>query len=115
MRKDTQVLLGQPSRHPDALAAALERLFKTRTQVKRAWLAHFHNPETGDPPHTLIAVEATGDRDALIAEAGMVAQNVSIPDPPVDFVAITGHGGGVEDYFLKSAKPFYSRRFLGLF
>ena len=113
--RDTQVLLGQPARYPTELATALARFFKTKKQVKRAWLAHFHDPSRDERAHTLVALEAAGEFAALSAEASIVARNIEVPDPPVDIVAITGDGGGFEDYFLKQTKPFYERRFLGLF
>ena len=112
---DTQVLLGQPARYPTALATALARFFKTKRQVKRAWLAHFHDPAQHEAAHTLIAIEATGDFAALSAETGIVARNIEVPDPPVDIVAVTGAGSGFDDYFLKQTPPFYRRRFLSLF
>ena len=40
--RDTRVLLGAPARYPTALVTALARFFKTKKQVQRAWLAHFH-------------------------------------------------------------------------
>ena len=113
--RDTQVLLGQPARYPTELTTALARFFKTKKQVKRAWLAHFHDPSRDEGAHTLVAIEAAGDFAALSAETGIVARNIVVPDPPVDIVAITDEGSPFENYFLKQTKPFYARRFLGLF
>jgi hypothetical protein len=112
--KETRVLIGQPANYPNELVEALTRFFKTRKKVKRAWVAHFSNAERDEKAHTLIAIEASGEVEEVVSEAGMVARNVQVPDPPVDFLTITGRGG-VEDYFLKDTKPFYERRFLGLF
>ena len=83
--------------------------------VKRAYLAHFFDPERDQKPHTLIAIESTGDWDQTAAGAGLIARNVAVPDPPVDFMPITGKGG-IEDYFRQGIKPFYEKKkFLGLF
>lgn len=112
--KETRVLIGQPANYPNELVEALTRFFKTRKQVKRAWVAHFSNPDRDEKPHTLIALEVSEGLEEVISEAGIVARDVNIPDPPVDFVTISGRGG-IEDYFLNDAKPFYVRRFLGLF
>lgn len=113
-KKETEVLIGQPKNYPKELVDALIRFFKTKKQVKRAWVAHFSNPDRDEKPHTLIAVEVRGEFEEIMSEAGIVAQNIPIPDPPVDFLPITG-SGGIEDYFVKETKPFYERRFLGLF
>lgn len=109
VEEETQVMIGQPANYPDELVAALSRFFETKTQVRRAWLAHFYNPEDGLPPHTLVAVEITGDIDEVFSEAAVVTQNVNVPDMPVDFLPLTGRGG-LEGYFLEEAEPFYQQR-----
>ena len=112
--KSTEVMLGQPSNYPTELVAALSRYFKNTKEVKRAWLAHFFNPDRNEQPHTLICVEVSGDWDRVMAGAGMVAQAVQVPDPPVDFIPMTGLAG-VEDYFRKECQPFYQRKLFGIF
>jgi len=113
-KEAAQVMLGQPAIHPHELVAALSRFFKTRRSVKKAWLAHFHNPEDGHPPHTLVAVDAGNSYEAVFSEIGVVIAGVDIPDPPVDIIPITGNGG-LEDYFVKGPKPFYVRKIFGIF
>jgi hypothetical protein len=48
----------------------------------------------------------------------MVAKDIQIPDPPVDFMQVepkSTTSGSVEDYFLNKLQPFYKRkRFFGL-
>jgi len=112
-QKDTQVLIGQPANYPTELVEALKRLFAARKDVKRAWLAHFCNPERDEKAHTLVALDVTGDWDEVAAAVGIVAQSTPLPDPPVDLMQITGRGG-VEDYF-KSVEPFYERKRFGIF
>jgi len=113
-KKNTNVVIGQPARYPGELVGALKRYFEKRNDVKRAWIAHFYNPETGEKPHTMIALEVSGNWDQISGETGMIAKSVSIPDPPVDLIQITGRGG-IEDYFLKSTKPFYAKKLFGVF
>jgi hypothetical protein len=113
-QKEACVMIGQPKNYPKELVEALTRFFKTKKQVKRAWIAHFFNPDRDEKPHTLIAVDASDAFEEITSEAGIIARNVKIPDPPVDFLPITGRGG-IEDYFVKDTKPFYERRFLGFF
>lgn len=113
-KKETQVMIGQPSNYPTMLADSLTRYFKKTKQVKKAYLAHFFNPDNDEKPHTLVAVQVTGDWDSVMAGAGMVARDTEVPDPPVDFLQITGRGG-IEDYFTNDCKPFYERKLLGIF
>ncbi len=112
-KKATQVMIGQPKNFPTELVESLTRLFKKKHQVKRAWVAHFFNPDMDKKAHTLIAIEVVDGFDEVSAEAGIVVRSVSIPDPPVDILPITGRGG-IEEYFTKT-KPFYERRPFGRF
>ena len=107
-------MLGQPKDYPHELTQALARFFKTKKQVKRAWLAHFHNPDDGLPPHTLIGIEAPEGFDEVSAEVGIVVQQIKVPNPPIDIMPITGQGG-VDGYFLNGQKPFYTKSLFGLF
>lgn len=113
-KKNTQVMIGHPANYPTQLVDALSRYFKRTKQVKKAYLAHFFNPERDEKPHTLIAMQVVGDWDSVMAGAGMVARDVEVPDPPVDFLRITGQGG-IEDYFKGDNKPFYERKLFGIF
>jgi hypothetical protein len=114
VKEAQEVLIGQPANYPTELATALSRYFRTQKPVSRAFLAHVMNPKHDEKPHTLIAIEVHGDWDRIVAEAGLVARNVSVPDPPVDFMQMTGRGG-LEDYFRHDSKPFYRRRRFGIF
>jgi hypothetical protein len=113
-KEATQVLIGQPKNYPKELVNALMRYFKTQKNVKRAFLAHFINPQRDEKAHTLIAVEFVGDWESIMAGAGIVARDVHVPDPPVDFLPMTGKDG-IEDYFRRDCKPFYERKLFGLF
>jgi hypothetical protein len=113
-KKDTQIMIGKPANYPNDLVEALSRLFKKTKEVKRAFVAHFFNPEQDEKPHTLIAIEVNGNWKSIVASAGMVARDVPSPDPPVDFIQITGKEG-LADYFLRECKPFYERKLFGIF
>lgn len=114
IEKPTEVLLGQPSNYPHELVNALSKLFKTIKQVKKAYIAHIYNPEEDEKPHSIIAIEITGNWDEVVSQAGVVTNSIQIPDPPVDFVQITGNGG-IEDFFINECKPFYKKKLLGIF
>jgi len=114
MEKDLKVVIGEPANYPTELANALTRYFRNTKSVKRAYLAHFFNPEYDEKPHTLIAVDFVGEWDSLMAGAGMVARDVHVPDPPVDFLPMSG-SVGIEDYFRNECKPFYQRKRFGIF
>ncbi|MDH5181221.1 MAG: enhanced serine sensitivity protein SseB C-terminal domain-containing protein [Gammaproteobacteria bacterium] len=113
VENETTVLIGQPKNYPHELAEALTAYFKTQQEVLSAYLAHFYNPATGDPPHTLVGILATENWNEIIASAGIIAKEVEIADPPVDFVRVDTEGGNL-DYF-HEIEPFYQKKNSGLF
>jgi hypothetical protein len=114
IKKDTQVTIGQPAILPIDLINALIKLFSTLKSVKCAYNAHFYNPEIDEKPHTLIAIEINGNWDDIVSRAGMIADSIKIPDPPVDFIQLNGKSG-LEQYFRSSCKPFYKKKIMGIF
>jgi hypothetical protein len=97
----------QPSK---TLVRALTRYFRKSKEVKRAYLAHFSDPdgdEKPQKPHTLIVVEANENWESIRAGADIVATGLRLADSPVYFLQLTGNGA-VENYF-KECKPFYEK------
>jgi hypothetical protein len=109
IKKDTRVLLGQPKEYPSEFVKALSNLFANHRNVRAAYLAHYFNPESGDPPHLLIGIDAEGESQAVLGEAGMVASDVLPPGELVDFIRITPNEAGVSQYLLRESKAFYQR------
>ncbi len=107
VQQDTKVLLGQPAVYPTALVERLTRYFQTRPQVTRAWFCLIG---TAGPPaesHILVGIEARDDYNAVLAELGIVLNDVPVPNPPVDMIPIPHTGGDLEHYLVKETKPFY--------
>ncbi|MCP4139896.1 MAG: hypothetical protein GY755_06340 [Chloroflexi bacterium] len=113
VKQDTQILIGQPKNYPTQLVEELIKLFQKDKNVERAYIAHYHNPEENDPPHTLVGIAVKKYSEQTFAQAGIVVTNVEVPDPPVDFIRVQS-SGGLSDYFNKS-KPFYKRKKFGFF
>ncbi len=112
VNRPTEVMLGQPARYPTELVEVLKRVFKRHDGVRAAFLAHFINPAKDAKAHTLIAIDAKGDWDRIVSEAGLAAGGVTVPDPPVDFMRLPN--SGLDSYF-KTVAPFYRRKVFGLF
>ncbi|MFN9717937.1 MAG: enhanced serine sensitivity protein SseB C-terminal domain-containing protein [Planctomycetota bacterium] len=111
-KQDTKVLIGQPAEYPTALVKALSRLFVKHRDIKAGYLAHFFNPERDERPHTLIGIDATGDWDSIVGDAGMVAKETLPENEIVDFVRVSADDTGVSQYMLHGTKPFYKKSFL---
>lgn len=106
--------IGQPARHPQALEEALARHFSGVKEVKRAYLAHFHNPATDAAPHTLVGLEMEGDPTEVVQAAYKAVEGVELFDPPLRFIQL-GTSKPVDRYFEEECKPFYRRKLFGLF
>jgi hypothetical protein len=107
VEKATKILIGEPARYPKELVEILKQFLRKRRSVRRAWVALFHDASQGEPPHTLIAIEADGDYREAIAGIGFAIERAPIPDPPVDVVSAEF----LNDHF-RTKEPFYERRLL---
>lgn len=115
LQEAREVMLGQPSEYPTHVTSVLAAYFKTRKEVRAAYLAHAFMPSTGEPPHTMIGVDVDpgADYDRLMGQAAVVLDGVAKPGEIVDFIRIDGQG--VSEYMTTQTKPFYRRRFMGIF
>jgi hypothetical protein len=108
VHRPTEVILGQPSRHPQALVDALARLFAGLPSVEAAHLAQIHDPASDLPPHPIIGIVCNEYRQ-VVPQAGLIADGLA--GGPVDFVQLDrAHAEGAADYLLRETKPFYQRR-----
>lgn len=109
VEQETTVQIGIPATPPTELLFELTKIFRTLRQVRAAYNVLINNPEDGMGPHTLIGIVASGDWDSVVGAAGMVANAVPVPNPPIDFIQLDDSGG---DHLLKSYRPFYQRKLL---
>ena len=120
-QEETQVLLGQPADYPDKLVDSLRALFEKQEKVKAAYLALMHDPSVDERPHLIIGIEADGEVEPVIREAGVVVADLAPGGEPIDLMAVRRGDTGLSEYFVEEVKPFYERRrvsrlrsFLGL-
>jgi len=111
-----RILLGQPQNYPHHVTDALKRYFERTRDVRGAYLAHAFRRDVDPAPHTLIGLDVTGDWKKVIEEVGIIVREVTQPGEMVDFVRLDAQVESViEDYLRKHTKPFYRRKWLGLF
>lgn len=87
IQKPTQVLLGEPAIYPQALVDALKTMLAQRSDVLNAYLLQIAFPDTDEPSHPLIGVEATGDWQSLSKEIGRISSIIN-PGCIIDVVPI---------------------------
>lgn len=109
VKKETEVLLGQPANYPVEMVSSLTRLLTKHSAVKAAYLCQMYNPEMGDKPVLVIGLEGEGNLIDAIKEAGSVATETAPHGQPVDFAVLRRGGNGISEYMFESVKPFYER------
>lgn len=107
IEKETQIQIGQPEKYPTDIVNSLRILFTERPNVKAAYLGWIFNPDSGDPPHYIFALDAEGDLQSLTQEAGFTAQQFLEAKDFVDFIKIDS--SDLSNYFLTQTQPFYER------
>lgn len=110
-QKPMQVMIGQPSEYPKELVAALSRLYSGIAEVRRAWVAFYHNPEREKEGGLLIGLDVdAGDMERIAGQTGIVIESVPKKQKYVDLVRYDGRG--VAGYFTDQ-KPFYEKTAFG--
>nr|WP_315447182.1 enhanced serine sensitivity protein SseB [uncultured Pseudomonas sp.] len=110
VEKETKVLLGQPAQYPSKMVQSLTQLLASHRNVKRAFLALMHDTSVDEKPHLIIGIEADGDIELVLREAGNVAGDTAPDGEPVDLYRVSESESGLSDYFLKQTTPFYERK-----
>lgn len=109
VEKDTQILLGQPADYPTEMVASLTTLLARHSNVKAAYLALMHDASVDEKPHLIVGIEAEGNFENVIREAGTVAADTSPKGEPVDLIRVMRGDSGLAQYFIDEVKPFYER------
>lgn len=110
VEKATQVLLGQPSQYPSKMVNSLTQLLAKHRNVNRAFLALMHDASLDQKPGLIIGIEADGDIEQVIREAGSVARDTAPEGEAVDMCRVQEGEPGLSDYFLTKTTPFYERK-----
>jgi type III secretion system (T3SS) SseB-like protein len=107
-QKAMQVTIGEPREYPRELVEALTRLYCGIAEVKRAWLAFYHNHETEKEGGLIVALDVVDSKSMrrISGETGIVIESVPKKQKYVDVMRYDG--SGVSDYFT-DRKPFYQR------
>jgi hypothetical protein len=110
IEKATPVRIGQPREYPTALVDSLTQLLSRHPNVVAAYVALVQAAGVDEQPHLLVAIEAEGEVEKVMREAGAVAADCARRGEPVDLMRIArGQPGSVSEYFEKQAQPFYER------
>ncbi|ELV8719731.1 enhanced serine sensitivity protein SseB [Vibrio vulnificus] len=110
VEKETKVLLGQPASYPSKMVDSLTLLLAKHSNVKRAYLALMHDTSVDEKPHLIVGIEADGDTEKVMKEAGNVAGDTAPKGEPVDLYRVKDNESGVSEYLINQTKPFYEKK-----
>jgi hypothetical protein len=106
---ETEFLLSHPAEYPVAMVEALAAFLSTRENVQAAWVASIDNPNDDDPSHLVIGIEADGDWEEVIREAGTIAADTAPGEEPIDLFRVIREESMLARYFAEKSVPFYER------
>lgn len=104
-----ELLLSEVSELPAQMVDSLTTLFKQHNTVKRAFICTIKDAQNA-PANFLIGIEAEGDVDEIIQQAGSVAMDTLDNDEPVDFCVVRKDETGISHFMTAHLIPFYERR-----
>jgi hypothetical protein len=110
VQKETKVLLGQPAKYPSQMVDSLTQLFAEHSNVRRGFIALIYDASVDDKPHLIVGIEADGDIELVLRQAGSVVADTAPDGEPVDFCRVSEHEAGLSKYFLTQTKPFYEQK-----
>jgi SseB protein C-terminal domain/SseB protein N-terminal domain len=105
--KETKVLLGMPKEHPTKTINALLNYFQGKPQIKKAYFAQIHAPDSGEPPHIIFAIQVDGDFHPIASDLGIIFQGTLAEGEFADLIQL-GQSSSLDDYFLGQS-PFFER------
>jgi hypothetical protein len=108
-QQETRVLLGQPKTLPTEMLNALSEFFRKRNAVQAAYLLLMHDVANEERPHLVVGIQADGDIELIVRDAGVVAADTGPRGESVDMFHIVPGEKGLSEYFLSTVKPFYQR------
>jgi hypothetical protein len=110
VEKETRILIGQPADYPLKMIDSLTKLLSRHGNVKRAFIELMHDTSVDEKPHLIVGIEADGNVELVMSEAGSVARDTAPDGEAVDFFRISGDDTGLSSYFLNESQPFYERK-----
>jgi len=105
----TSLLLSEVAEPPAQMVDSLTTLFKNLKTVKRAFICSIKE-RADEQPNLLIGIEAEGDIEAIIRQAGSVATDTLPGDEPVDICQVVEGEKGISHFMMAHITPFYERR-----
>lgn len=109
--RDTEVRLGQPAKFPAHIAEALSAVFRSRKDVRAAYLALCAWPKSREV-HLMVGIEASGEWSSLMTQSVAALKGSARSDEIVDFVPMDD--SPIAQY-MRETPPFYKKKLFGLF
>jgi hypothetical protein len=105
LQKETKVLIGMPKEYPAKVIDALRNYFRGNHNIKKAYFAQIHMPDSGEPPHLIFGIEADGD--FIKVTTGL--NEVFLASLEGKFADVVQIGKSNLDNYFKNQQPFYEK------
>lgn len=106
IKMGTRIQIGVPAVYPNEIVDEISTLFRSINQVKSAYVAWIHVPNSNEPAHYIFAIDVEDDYREIVAQAGTIVQKYATKYSFADFIRLESKGG-LSDYFINESKPFY--------
>jgi hypothetical protein len=104
--QETKVLVGMPKEYPTKVVDSLSSYFQGKPEVKKAYVAQIHMPDSGEPPHLIFSIQVDGDFQPIASDLSVIMQSTLETGQFADLVQF---GQGSLDDFFKTQEPFFKR------
>jgi hypothetical protein len=106
-RRRTQVLVGLPAEVPTELVDPLAAFFRSRPEVRAAYLGIIQVPGRDEEPVLLVGLDVLGEPKSILEETGIVLDGVADELGLIDLTTVDG--SGLEGFFREQALTIYER------
>jgi hypothetical protein len=106
VNKETKVEIGAPLEYPSKVVDVLSSYFQGKPEVKKAYVAQIHVPDSGEPPHLIFAIQADGDFSTMASDLNVVFTNTLGTGQFADLLQLGK--SSLDDYF-KDMEPFFQK------
>jgi hypothetical protein len=104
--KEAKVLIGKPAEYPVKAVDALSNYFQGKPEVQKAFVAQIHEPDSGEPPHLIFAIQVDGDFSAIASDLNGIFKSVLETGQFADLLPL---GKSPLDDHFKNLEPFFKR------
>jgi len=91
LKGGSTIRVGQPANYSTEMVVVIKAYCKTRSEIKGAYLAMFHNPSTNEPPHLMLGLDIERNESEIYGELAVILKKHIPKDELFDMMNISGN------------------------